>query len=329
MKALVLNHYGDPPAIEYKDIQVPKPGTDEVLVKVAIAPINPSDLIFVAGNNPSSRPLPSSPGFEGSGTVVESGGGDLADQLLTKKVACRGLPDRGGTWAEYIVTTADRCIPLLPNVSLEQGSMLLVNPLTAWALIQSARTNGHKCAIQTAAASALGKMVVRYAEQLQYPIINVVRNAQQLQTLKELGAEHVLNSSESAFQSQLKELAQRLNATVAFDAIAGDICNVILAAMPNGSELWSYGGLSKEPCKIDPMVLIYQNKTVKGFWGPPTVYKLNKPKFDAAICEIQNNLSGIFRTDIRKVYEPQQFQEALSDYTGNMGGGKILFNWQP
>jgi len=35
----------------------------------------------------------------------------------------------------------------------------------------------------------------------------------------------------------------------------------------------------------------------------------------------------IFRTDIRKVYEPQQFHEALSDYTGNMGGGKILFNW--
>jgi NADPH:quinone reductase-like Zn-dependent oxidoreductase len=130
MKAIILNEYGDPPTIECNDIQLPKPAQDEVLVKIAIAPINPSDLIFIGGKNPSARPLPSAPGFEGSGTVVESGGGDLADQLLNQNVACRAMPDRGGTWAEYVVTKADRCIPLLPHVSLEQGAMLLVNPMT-------------------------------------------------------------------------------------------------------------------------------------------------------------------------------------------------------
>lgn len=269
MKAIVLNQYGNPGAFEYKDIDLPKPGKNEVLVKIAIAPVNPSDLIFIGGKNPSQRPLPSAPGFEGAGTVVESGGGDNADQLLNKNVACRALPDRGGTWEQYCVTTAQRCIALLPGVSLEQGAMLLVNPLTGWALLQSAKTQGHKCAIQNAAASALGKMIVRYAQHLNYPIINIVRSAQQVETLKQLGAEHILNSAESDFQSKLKELSHCLNATVAFDAIAGDMCNTILVEMPNGSELWSYGGLSNEPCKIDPMVLIYQSKTVKGFWGPP------------------------------------------------------------
>jgi len=327
VKAIVLNRKGDRQSIEYKDFDLPKPAQDEVLVKVAVTPINPSDLIFIDGNNPTPRPMPSVIGFEGAGTVVESGGGSQADALVGKNVACRGLPDRDGTWAEFVVTKVDRCIPLMPEVSLEQGAMLLINPLTAWALMSSARQAGHKCAIQNAAGSALGKMVVRLSRQWNLPVINVVRHSKGVAALKKIGAEHVLCSADQDFQAQLKELAHQLSATVAFDAVAGDQCNIILSAMPAGSELWVYGGLSGEHCKIDPMLLIYQDKTVKGFWGPPTVYKLEKTQFDAAILEIQQNLDSTFKSDVRRVYMPAEFEQALNDYTSSMGDGKVLFGW--
>jgi NADPH:quinone reductase-like Zn-dependent oxidoreductase len=327
MKALVLNKFGDPPALEYTDVQVAKPARDEVLIKVAVAPINPSDLILLGGRNPFPRQLPLIPGFEGSGTVIESGGGAIADQLVTRNVACRAISDGNGTWAEYVVTKAERCIPLEPAVSLQQGAMMLVNPLTAWAFMHRVRETGHKAAIQTAAASALGQMIIKLATKSNLPLINVVRSQKQADDLRRLGAEHILNSSKDDFPGQLRQLAQSLNATVAFDAVAGDLCNVILAALPNGSELWSYGGLSNEPCKIDPMVLIYQNKAVKGFWGPPIVYALNKPDFDAAISYIQKNLDKIFHTTVRAVYQPTEHKQALADYMSTMGSGKVLFSW--
>jgi NADPH:quinone reductase-like Zn-dependent oxidoreductase len=55
----------------------PRPGPDEVLVRVFASPINPSDLMFVQGLYGLKKPLPAVPGFEGGGTVVQAGTGML------------------------------------------------------------------------------------------------------------------------------------------------------------------------------------------------------------------------------------------------------------
>jgi NADPH:quinone reductase len=63
-------------------------------------------------------------------------------------------------WAEYVVTRAQFCMSLRKNVELEQGAALLVNPITAWALMDGARRGAHRAVVQTAAASALGRVIV-------------------------------------------------------------------------------------------------------------------------------------------------------------------------
>lgn len=68
------------------------------------SPINPSDLIFLEGRYPLNRKLPCTPGIEGSGIVVGSGGGFRGWMLKGKRVACVGPVDGDGTWAEYMVT---------------------------------------------------------------------------------------------------------------------------------------------------------------------------------------------------------------------------------
>jgi NADPH:quinone reductase-like Zn-dependent oxidoreductase len=296
-----------------------------VLIKVMASPINPSDQIFLRGANPNARQLPSVPGFEGSGMVIGSGGGELADALVGKKTAFRARPDKDGAWAQYTVTDAERCIPLLPAVSFIEGAMLLVNPLTAWTLVNSAQEAGHKCAIQNAAASALGRMVVKFAAERGLEMINIVRKKEQMELLQGLGAKCILNSEDAGFQDALRKATHECNATVAFDAIAGDAANQLLAAMPRAAELWSYGGLSEQPLKIDPMILIYEQKVVKGFWGPPTFYKLPEKKFAAASLEIQERLSTTFNTTVHKTFALAEFATALSTYESNMSRGKVLF----
>ena len=67
------------------------------------SPINPSDLGFISGRYPTGKKLPCTPGFEGSGVVVASGGGFRAWMLRGKRVACFAKENGDGTWAEYMI----------------------------------------------------------------------------------------------------------------------------------------------------------------------------------------------------------------------------------
>ena len=70
MTAVVLDSYTGFEALRVEQYPVPKPGKDEVLVKVAASPINPSDLAVLDGEYGFDNPPPVVPGGEGSGTVV-------------------------------------------------------------------------------------------------------------------------------------------------------------------------------------------------------------------------------------------------------------------
>ena len=96
-----------------------------------------------------SEPLPTVPGFEGRGTVVANGSGTMARFLRGKPVACTVADAKipGGMWAEYVVTSAQMCIPLAKNITMEQGAMMLVNPISAWAMVDEARKAEHKAIV--------------------------------------------------------------------------------------------------------------------------------------------------------------------------------------
>src|SRR5438270_6783538 len=76
MRAVQIKDYdGKPESITVAEVPVPRPGHGEVLVRVFASPVNPSDLMFLQGLYGFKKPLPTIPGFEGSGTVVEAGAG--------------------------------------------------------------------------------------------------------------------------------------------------------------------------------------------------------------------------------------------------------------
>jgi NADPH2:quinone reductase len=96
---------------------------------------------------------------------------------------------------------------LTQEITLEQGSMSFVNPLTALAMLDKTKTGGHKAIIHTAAASSLGRMLNRIFAPEEIPIINVVRKEEQVEILKKEGAKYILNSETPTFEEDLKKLA--------------------------------------------------------------------------------------------------------------------------
>jgi NADPH2:quinone reductase len=263
MQALLLKKYDG--HLELTERPTPQPEKGELLLKVAASSVNPSDVMFTIGQYGFRKRLPVVPGFEASGTVVAVGEGLAEAQWLGMRVATFAGREGDGTWAQYMTVSAVSCIPLMDDVSLEQGAMSLVNPWTAYAMLDMARTGGHGAAVHTAAASALGRMMLRLAINADYPLINIVRRQEQADLLKSLGAQYVLDSSDPDFPFKLSKLCRDLNATIAFDAVAGDMPRQLLYALPRGGELVIYGALSEEAVSnLNPGDFIFGQK--KNFW---------------------------------------------------------------
>lgn len=327
MRAVQLRNYdGKPDSLTVGEVPVPRPGPGEVLVKVFASPVNPSDLMFMTGNYGFKKPLPAIPGFEGSGTVVATGSGFMAKFMKNRRVACAAADAKisGGMWAEYVLTSAQLCVPLGKNVEMEHAATMLVNPLTAWALIDIARKGGHRAAVHTAAASALGRMVLRLGKRFRLPIVNVVRRAEQVELLRSLGAEYVLNSSETGFDEELRKICHKLGATISFEAIAGEMSGRILAAQPQHSRMLVYGGLSLKPVEIDTESLIFGDKHVEGFWLSAWLRSRNLLKQLRVARQVQELLAGDLKTEVRARLPLEKAAEGLAQYSRDMTAGKVL-----
>jgi NADPH:quinone reductase-like Zn-dependent oxidoreductase len=331
MRAVVLAEYRENlvdaiAGLRVAERSVPTPRRGQVLVRIEAAPCNPSDLLLLQGKYGALKTLPTVPGWEGSGSVVASGGGFLAGWLVGKRVACALRSDRDGTWAEYFVADANSCVPIKPQLPIEQAACLIINPLTAMGLLDTARREGHRAAIHTAAASQLGRMLLPLAEDYGFPLIHVVRRDEHVGLLKSLGAIHVLNSSEADFADRLKHLSRQLSATVAFEAVAGELTGTILNAMPRGATVYVYGGLSQEPCgNVDPIELIFQKKTVTGFYLGNWLKERGTLGTLRAARRLQQLLiARRIETRFQRRLKLKEVVDGLHQYVEHMTRGKVL-----
>lgn len=324
MTAVVLDSYSGAQALRVEQRSIPKLGKNQVLVKVAAASINPSDLSFLDGNYGFLKPLPVVPGFEASGTVVAASNGVMGRYLRGKRVACVSQNKGDGVWAEYVVTSTNFALPLNKSVSFEQGAMSVVNPLTAIALISLAKQGGHKAIINTAAASVLGQMILRLGQSEGLKVINTVRRDEHVELLKNIGAQVVLNSSAPNFDQDLKDVCHQANIHLSFDAIAGEMTLRLLEAMPSKSKVTVYGGLSGESAMASPGHLIFDDKSVDGFWLSKWLGEKNFLESLLIWRRAQNLLRSDLKSEIRAKVPIERALDAIKEYKANMTGGKIL-----
>ena len=161
--------------------EIPVPGKGQVLIKVECGVINPTDTYFLSGQYNGKYEYPIVPGLEGSGTVIESGGGFLSWTLVGKRVAFIKMPERpglftkGGSYAEYCLAYANNCITLDDDVSFEQGANGVCNPLTALGLLDKCLVKKANAVIQTGGFSQMGRMMITLLKENSIPVISIVR----------------------------------------------------------------------------------------------------------------------------------------------------------
>jgi len=317
-------------SLTLREMPVPRPQAGQVLIRMTAAPINPSDLGSLSGMSYSGkRQFPFTPGLEGRGTVIEVGEGFMPGLLKGRRVACSATLTGNGTWAEYMVTSAQLCIPLNKNVSLEQGATLLVNPLSALAIFEIAQRGKHRAIVSTAAASALGGMILRLGKRHNIPIIHVVRRQAQVDWVRQLGSEYVLNSSDADFVEQLRTMAHKLQATLLLDAISGSMTQQLADAAPYGSTLLLYSRLSDEACIIDARTAFIKNLHFDGWFLPNWFRTKNLIQALQLSGQAQSLLGTDLKSPIHKRFPLAKAQKGLETYVSNMGAGKILLVANP
>ena len=275
-----------------QNIEMPQPRADEVVIRIEAAPLNPSDLgvLFSAAdlstavqsgteNNPvvtadvpaqfmpslKTRVGKATPvGNEGAGTVVAASSSPAAQALMGKMVAVIG----GGSYRQYHCANIQSCLVLKEGTTAKQGASSFVNPLTALAMVETMRSEGHKAIIHAAAASNLGQMLNRICIADGIDLINIVRKPEQETLLRDMGAKYIVNSSSESFLTDLTAAIVETGATIAFDPIGGgqlssDILNCMEIAAARdmkehtiyGSDtfkqVYIYGALNRGPITIN------------------------------------------------------------------------------
>lgn len=321
MKAVVQKEASGVLYIE--EVDIPIPGSGEVLIRMEYSPINPSDLSFLQGTYAVKPSYPITPGIEGSGTVVAAGKGLLPKMRLNKRVSCTSTKGKGGTWAEYMVTSVMHVIPI-GDLDFKQASMLIVNPLTALSFIDIAKSSKHQAIVNNAASGALGKMIGRLADNSGISCINIVRSEKQCDNLKSLGFKHVLNHNNPNFNSDYKRVTNDESATLILDPVGGQQAVDLLKQAPNESVLMCYANLSGNEICIDSRVLVQENKQIEGFYLADYSSQKSMIKSLRDSKKVQKLIGIELSSDIQKVVPLDNVNDAIELYKTDMSKGKVL-----
>ena len=320
MQAVIVDKQNQ--TLSVRQIPIPKPGPGQVLIRMAAAPINPSDLGFARGSYGPQKVPYLIPGFEGSGVVVAAGAGLLPHLLLGRRVAC-STPS-GGTWAKYLVVPARNCFPLRKSLSLEEASMLIVNPLTAVAFFEIAKQGRHRAIINNAAAGALGQMILRLGHARHIPVIHIVRRKEHVGLLRSMGAKHVLNSLDTDLIDKLKQTSNQLGATLILDPIGGEHTLRLLDAVPDHATALLYGSLSGIKKDIESLNASTSAKHVESFFMPDWLATKSIWQVIGYLTQVQRLATKELRTKIQQRFSLTQVKDALALYQTNPSAGKVL-----
>ncbi|WP_261994754.1 MULTISPECIES: zinc-dependent alcohol dehydrogenase family protein [unclassified Streptomyces] len=281
MRALVAGGVGEPlDVLRLESRPVPVPEAGQALVRVRATPVHASDLHVLRGRYGFAPEFPTVGGhMECVGRIEALGPGveglEIGERVVVVAIPAVPGPRVAGTWQEYLVADTSRLLPVPDGLSDSSASQLAVNPLTALLLVsRELDVRPGEWLLQTAAGSTVGRLVVQLARHLGVPTINVVRRRDAVEEIKALGGDEVICTQDEDLVRRVAEIAGPAGVRKAVDCVAGQVGAQVSQALAPGGELVVYGALSTHR-QTDPAALtiplsarslIYETKTVRGFW---------------------------------------------------------------
>ncbi|MFK8021588.1 MAG: zinc-dependent alcohol dehydrogenase family protein [Pseudomonadales bacterium] len=325
-KYIQFSQEGDPAEVLEVKVDKSRPlQGGEVRVKVLASPIHPSNLLQISGNYGTPAKLPSTPGSEGVGRVVETAG-----EVTSLSVGQLVLLSGGGTWRDEIVASVAHFIPL-PNLGdvspelIEQLSMTTINPLSALLMLTSfVDLKEGDWIVHSAANSAVGGYIIQLAKQRGINTINVVRREGLADELMSKGATVVLVDGPD-LADKISNAVGEQAVVLAIDAVGGDTFSRLASSLNNGGTLVSYGVLSGKPASFNPAVAIFNDIRVRGFWLSKWFKEATMAEKQAAFGQIIPLIaSGALKANVDSRFTVSEIRQAVTRAAERGRNGKVL-----
>lgn len=250
MRAIQYERNGEPGTVlGIAEIpEPPAPGPGEVRIRVTTRPIHPGDLVGVRGRlsgPPDRRFEPVTPGLEGTGIVDVDSSGFVAGQ----RVAFFMVP---GAYAEVINAPADLVIAVPYGMDERIAANMLINNVTARMIVEAFAAGVSPAVLaQTAAGSAVARLVSEHAQRLGWQVIDIVRSTSGAEALRTKGARKVVSTSDDDWKNRVRAAAGDQPIQAIVDPVGGPQVNDLLDLVEDGGILVATGGLDPTPAPIN------------------------------------------------------------------------------
>jgi NADPH:quinone reductase-like Zn-dependent oxidoreductase len=336
MRCVVADTVGEPSEVLHlRTRPIPEPGPGQVRIRVIAVPVHASDLHTVRGRYGFVPDFPTVPGIESVGVVDEVGSGTHG-LTLGQRVITIGVK---GTWQEHVIADAGQVLPVPDAMSDSTAAQILANPLTAVILTgDELDVRPGEWLLQTAAGSTVGQSVIQLGVHVGFKTLNVVRRRSAVEDILALGGTAVICTEDEDLRERVADIAGHDGVSKAIDCVSGQVgADVSRALAPHG-ELVVYGALSThrqtDPDKLTIPVfarsLIYETKTVRGFWLFRWFTETPKDRMAAAIGRtVQLADNGALRVPEGQPIPLEKFSDAVYLAEAPEHGGKPLLVFEP
>lgn len=256
MRAVGVNAFGGPEALEVLDVPVPEPGEGEALVKLAFAGINFIDIYMRSGRYAKSdtykTPLPMVLGMEGAGEVVKLGAGVTGLEAGNRVAWCITR----GAYADYAAVPAWKLVKVPDDIPLDAATVLQLQGCTAHYLTHSAFAlkEGDIC-LAHAGAGGVGQLLTQLAKMRGARVIVTVGSQDKAEIARSLGADHTILYRDEDFRERVMEITDGKGVNVVYDAVGKDTIQDSIRSLAKRGLCVNFGGASGLVESIEPLEL--------------------------------------------------------------------------
>ncbi|HUK56363.1 MAG TPA: quinone oxidoreductase [Nitrospiria bacterium] len=251
-RAILIDQYGGPDVLQWKEVPVSAPGPGEALVRQTAVGVNFIDIYHRRGLYPLPS-LPAGIGSEAAGRVEAVGPG-VVEVAEGDRVAYAGGPI--GAYSEARVMPVHRLVKLSDGVSDRQAAAMMLKGMTAEYLLRRAFTvkPGDTILIH-AAAGGVGTIACQWAKRLGAKVIGTVGTRKKAEIASAHGCDHVIVTEEEDFVARVREATRGEGVPVVYDSVGQDTFMRSLDCLGPRGLLVSYGQSSGMVPPLDITIL--------------------------------------------------------------------------
>ena len=261
MTTIAIREPGGPEVLAPAEVEVPRPGPGEVLIKVAAAGVNRPDAMQRAGLYPPPPGAPETPGLEVAGEIVALGGPVERWQLGDRVTALVA----GGGYAEYSVAPAPQCLPIPDGLDLVQAASLPETFFTVWSNVfdRGALKSGERFLVH-GGSSGIGTTAIQMAKAWGAEVHATAGSAEKCRVCEELGADLAVNYREADFVDAIKAATGGAGVDVILDMVGGDYIAKNLALLAPDGRLCFIAFLQGSKAEVNFMPVLIKRLTIGG-----------------------------------------------------------------